>query len=84
MLIIVLDHIKLEKEKKNDINFLRSFFRFIVVRSDHDEGLEIISFRSVFLILRWEKEEEEKNIRKKKFLHFACRNVDRRSLGICS
>jgi len=39
-------------------NFLRSFHRFIVVRSGHDEGLRRINFRSVFLILRWQKEEE--------------------------
>jgi hypothetical protein len=28
-----------------------------MVRSGHDEGLGRISFRSVFLILRWQKEE---------------------------
>ena len=39
-------------------NFLRSLLRFIVVRSDHDEGLGRINFRSVFLILRWQKEDE--------------------------
>jgi hypothetical protein len=33
-------------------NFVRSLFRFIVVRSGHNEGLGRISFRSVFLILR--------------------------------
>ena len=38
-------------------NFLRSLLRFIVVRFGHDEGLGRISFRSVFLILRWHKEE---------------------------
>ena len=38
-------------------NFLRPLLRFIVVRSGHDEGLERISFRSVFLILRWQKED---------------------------
>jgi len=37
-------------------NFLRSLLRFIVVRSGHDEGLGNINFRSVFLILRWQKE----------------------------
>jgi hypothetical protein len=37
-------------------NFLRSLLCFIVVRSDHDEGLRRISFRSVFLVLRWQKE----------------------------
>ena len=40
-------------------NFLRSFLRFAVVRSGHDEGLGRIIFISVFLILRWQKEEEE-------------------------
>jgi hypothetical protein len=30
-----------------------------MVRSDHDEGLGRIIFRSVFLTLRWQKEEEE-------------------------
>jgi len=39
-------------------NFLRSLLRFVVVRSSHDEGLGRISFRSVFAILRWQKEEE--------------------------
>jgi hypothetical protein len=38
-------------------NFFRSLLRFVVVRSGHDEGLGIISFISVFLILRWQKEE---------------------------
>jgi hypothetical protein len=38
-------------------NFLRSLLHFIVVRSSHDEGLGRIVFRSVFLILRWQKEE---------------------------
>jgi hypothetical protein len=37
-------------------NFLQSLLRFIVVRSSHDEGLGTISFRLVFLILRWQKE----------------------------
>jgi hypothetical protein len=40
-------------------NFLRSLLHFIVVRSDHDEGLERIIFKSVFLTLRWQKQEEE-------------------------
>jgi hypothetical protein len=39
-------------------NFLRSLLHFIVVR--HDEGLGRLSFRSVFLNLRWQKEEEQK------------------------
>jgi hypothetical protein len=34
-------------------NFLRSLLRFTVVRSDHNEGLGRIIFRSVFLPLRW-------------------------------
>ena len=39
-------------------NFLRFFLHFVVVRSGHDEGLGRISFRSVFTILRWQKEEQ--------------------------
>jgi hypothetical protein len=39
-------------------NFLLSLPHFIVVRSGHDEGPGRISFKSVFLILRWQKEEE--------------------------
>jgi hypothetical protein len=39
-------------------NFLRSLLRFVVVRSDHNERLRRISFRSIFLILRWQKEEQ--------------------------
>jgi hypothetical protein len=39
-------------------NFLRSLLHFIVVRSDHNERLRRISFRSIFLILRWQKEEQ--------------------------
>ena len=39
-------------------NFVRSLLCFVVVRSRHDEWLGRISFRSVFLILRWQKEEE--------------------------
>jgi hypothetical protein len=42
-------------------NFLRSLLRFTVVRSGHDEGLGRIFFRSVFLSLRWQKEEEERH-----------------------
>ena len=38
-------------------NFLRSLLCFIVVRSGYDEGLGRIVSRSVFLILRWHKEE---------------------------
>jgi hypothetical protein len=39
-------------------NFLRSLLRFVVVRFGHDERLGRIIFRSVFLTLRWQKEEE--------------------------
>jgi hypothetical protein len=42
-------------------NLLRSLLCFIVVRSGHDEGLERLSFRSVFLILQWQKEKEGKH-----------------------
>jgi hypothetical protein len=59
-------------------NFFRSLLHFIVVRSGHDEGLGRISFRSVFLILRWQKE------KRRKFLNSAYMNVGRRSLGMCS
>ncbi|KAG2585283.1 hypothetical protein PVAP13_6KG265624, partial [Panicum virgatum] len=38
-------------------NFLRSLLRFVVVRSNHNEGLGRIC-RSVFLFLRWQKEED--------------------------
>nr|AWA44621.1 hypothetical protein SS75N13_000003 [Saccharum spontaneum] len=38
-------------------NFLRSLLRFVVVRSGHDEGIGRIIFRSVFLTLRWQKQE---------------------------
>jgi hypothetical protein len=41
-------------------NFLRTLLRFVVVRSDHDEALRRISFRSVFLILRWQKKKKKK------------------------
>jgi hypothetical protein len=34
-----------------------SLFRFVVVISNHDEGLGRISSRSVYLILGWQKEE---------------------------
>jgi len=42
--------------RRHGIIFLWSLLRFIVVRSGHDEGLGNINFRSVFLILRWQKE----------------------------
>ncbi|KAG2585277.1 hypothetical protein PVAP13_6KG209012 [Panicum virgatum] len=38
-------------------NFLGSLLRFVVVRSNHNEGLGRIC-RSVFLFLRWQKEED--------------------------
>ena len=51
-------------------NFLWSLFRFVVVRFDHDEGLEEIRlpdkpitcfelerFSSIFLIFQWQNEE---------------------------
>ncbi|KAG2576977.1 hypothetical protein PVAP13_6NG066700 [Panicum virgatum] len=41
-------------------SFLRSLLRFVVVRSDHNEGLERI-WRSVFLFLRWQKEEDRRH-----------------------
>ena len=47
-------------------NFLRSFLRFVVVRSGHNERLGRISFRSVFLILRWQKEEEGRHQQEEK------------------
>jgi hypothetical protein len=51
--------IKMEMVSPPWNNFLRSLLRFIVVGSDHDEGLERLSFRLVLLILRWQKKEEE-------------------------
>ncbi|KAG2634636.1 hypothetical protein PVAP13_2NG173506 [Panicum virgatum] len=45
-------------------NFLRSFLRFVVVRSDHNEGLGRIC-RSVFLFLRWQKEEDGRHKKEK-------------------
>jgi len=38
-------------------NYFLLSLRFVVVRSDHNEGLWRISFRSVVLILLWQKEE---------------------------
>ena len=64
-------------------NFLWSLLRFIVVRSGHDKGLGRISFRSVFLIFRWQKEEQRIH-KKEELSKSACRNVGRRSLGIYS
>jgi hypothetical protein len=51
------DDIKVEMMSPSWNNFLRSFLRFVMVRSSHDEGLGRIIFRPVFLILRWQKEE---------------------------
>jgi hypothetical protein len=48
--------------------FLRSLLRFVVVRFGHDEGLKRIIFRSIFLILRWQKEEEGKHQKRRSFL----------------
>ncbi|KAG2617469.1 hypothetical protein PVAP13_3NG181301 [Panicum virgatum] len=42
-------------------NFLRSLLLFVVVRSSHNEGLGRIFFKSIFLILRWQKEEKERH-----------------------
>jgi hypothetical protein len=66
MLIIVLDNVKPEKEKtKRALIFSDLFSIFVVVRSDYNEGLGKISFRSVFLILRWQKEEEGRHEKEK-------------------
>ena len=71
-------------------NFLRCLLRFVVVRSNHDKGLVRISLP---LVLSWEDLDQfslffggrrKKNEdTKKKFLNSVCRNVGRRSLGIC-
>jgi hypothetical protein len=58
-------------------NFLGSLLCFVVVRSNHDEGLGRISFRS-------ERRMKIQDTRKTKFLNSACRNVGRHSLGIYS
>jgi hypothetical protein len=47
------DDIKTEMVSPPWKNFLRSLLRFIVVRSGHDKGLVRVSFRLLFLILRW-------------------------------
>jgi len=49
--------IKVEMMPPSWNNFLRSLLRFVVVRSNHNEGLGRIC-RSVFLFLRWQKEED--------------------------
>jgi hypothetical protein len=43
-------------------NFLQSLFRFVVVRSNHDEEIGRISF-----ILRWQKEEEGRHKERRSF-----------------
>jgi hypothetical protein len=50
-------------------NFFRSLLRFVVVRSSHDEELGRIIFRSVFLTLRWHRQEEERH-QKEEFPQF--------------
>ena len=47
------DDIKAEMMSTSWNNFLRTLRYFVVVRSGHDEGLERISFGSVFFILWW-------------------------------
>jgi hypothetical protein len=42
-------------------NFLRFLLCFAMVGSGHDEGPRRIIFRSVFLTLWWQKEEEERH-----------------------
>ncbi|KAG2537012.1 hypothetical protein PVAP13_9NG247773 [Panicum virgatum] len=64
-------------------NFLRSLLRFVVVRSDHNEGLRRIC-RSVFFFFFGGRKKKTEDTRKKKFLHFACKSVGRHSLGFCS
>ena len=64
------DDIKAEMMSPPWNNFLRSLLCFIVVRSGHNERLERISFILVFLILRWQKEEEGRR-QKEKFLNSA-------------
>ena len=82
-LIFLDDDIKVEMVSPPWNNFLRSLLRFVVVRSGHNEGPGRISFKSVFLNLRWLKEKKE-DTRKKKFFNSVYINVGRRSLGICS
>jgi hypothetical protein len=78
-------------------NFLRSLLSFVVARFNHDEGLVRISlplkpingiefrrFRSVFLILQWQKEEVRHKKKKKFMLNSAYRSAVRRSLDIYS
>jgi hypothetical protein len=49
-------------------NFLWSILRLVVVRFGRDERLERISFRSVFLILRWQRKEKRKTQERRSFL----------------
>jgi hypothetical protein len=49
--------IKAEMMSPPGNNFLWSLLHFVMVRSGHDEGLGRIIFRSIFLNLRWQKEE---------------------------
>ena len=79
-------------------NFLRPLLRFVVIRSNHDEGLVRINLSSklmsislgsnrlgsVSLLHRWQKEEEERCKKKKFILIPAYRDVGCRSLGACS
>ena len=76
-------------------NFLRPLLRFVVVRSNHAERLvrislspELmsISLRSVSLLHRWQKEEEEKRKKEKEDCARCSlqEDVGRRSLGACS
>jgi hypothetical protein len=51
-LLFLDDDIKTEMVSPPWNNFLRSLLRFIIARSDHDERLGRISFRSVFLIFQ--------------------------------
>jgi hypothetical protein len=48
-------------------NFVRSLLRFVVVIFVHDERLGIISFRPVFLILRWQKTRKRKTQERRSF-----------------
>jgi hypothetical protein len=65
---------------------LQSCLCFIVIRFGYDEGLRRLNFISVFLILRWQKEEGRQ--RKKKFLNSSftkvgCCSLDTYCQGFC-
>jgi len=75
--------IKAEMVSSSWNNFHRFLLRFVVVRSNHDEGLvrinmslkpingsELGRFRLVFLILRWQKEEEERHEKEEVYAQF--------------